>query len=281
MNELLRQLVGWGSASVKLGRVLSRTALHCARLNIRSGFRPDAASGAEATQAWAREMCRTVGVCITRRGSPISQPALYVANHRSYIDIIAMAAQLETSYVAKASVAKWPVIGYAARLANTIFVERDDRRSRAQTRTQIARALKAGQSVTVFAEGTTAAGPEILPLRQGVFQIAVEADVPVVPVAIDYPDRRDAWVGDATFVGHFLQRFSRSTVPMHITFCSPLRDRDAKWLQLATTRAIERAIARASGRHLVTLENHQHGGLEDGEVTIPDRASRTSRSVAG
>jgi 1-acyl-sn-glycerol-3-phosphate acyltransferase len=91
----------------------------------------------------------------------------------------------------------------------------------------------------VFPEGTTVGKEELLPLRPGMFHTAAQSHLPVVPIAIEYQDPGDAWVGDESFVAHFLRQFRgrRKSVAvsigpvMHGTDGEALKERVEAWMR--------------------------------------------------
>ena len=133
---------------------------------------------------------------------------MLVANHRSYIDIVAILSQVPCSFLAKAELLKWPVFGPAAKHGGTIFVDRDNADSRYDSRSQIAAVLEKGVSVVVFPEGTTSAGPGLLDFRKGVFHIAAERALRITPVMILYTDPSTAWTGTRDIHPAFFTGFS-------------------------------------------------------------------------
>lgn len=192
----------------------------------------DAGRSAQYMQAWSATVLERLGVKVDRSGTPPPPGALIVANHRSYIDIAVIAAQTPCTFLAKAEVARWPVLGYGARrFANIVFVQRDSLASRSRSVARMRSILGAGVSVALFPEGTTWRGPGILPFRAGMFRLAAREGVPVVPVAIEYGDASDAWVDQDTFIGHFLRAFSKPRVAVKVCFGPVLGGMEAGVLQ--------------------------------------------------
>ncbi len=190
---------------------------------------------------WARTVLRHLGVRILREGPlPAPEgPALYVGNHRSYLDPIVVLHDVEALPVAKAEVASWPLIGFAARATGIMYVKRESKRSRFGTLMAIRQTLQEGHSVLLYPEGTTHLDPHTMPFRAGAFRVAAELGVPVVPVAIDYPDPANAWVGDATFLPHFLQAFAKKYLEVRIAYGPPLVHDDARQLVARTREWID------------------------------------------
>jgi 1-acyl-sn-glycerol-3-phosphate acyltransferase len=114
-------------------------------------------------------------------------PAAFVVvpNHQSMIDALAVAClPREAKWIGKASVFRFPWIGWAFTLCGHVPVDRDDRASGAAARARLLRYVEAGIPVGLFAEGTRSRDGTLRPFRAGPFKTALEAGVPVVPVAI-------------------------------------------------------------------------------------------------
>lgn len=112
-------------------------------------------------------------------------PFVLVVNHQSFADLMAMCfLDHPTKYLGKQSVFKVPVFGWALRIAGEVPVRRGDRRSGAKALEQLAEWLARGVSVTLFPEGTRSADGSIGRFKLGAFNLAIEAQRPVVPVVI-------------------------------------------------------------------------------------------------
>ncbi|SCG36709.1 1-acyl-sn-glycerol-3-phosphate acyltransferases [Micromonospora echinaurantiaca] len=165
-----------------------------------------AAERRAALGGWARVTARALGVRLVVRGRLPRRRALLVANHVSWLDVLAVLAVAPARLVAKREVRGWPLLGWLARAAGTLFVDRARPRDLPTTVGRVADALRAGRAVAVFPEGTTWCGAATgcRPaggFRPAVFQAAVDAGAPVVPLRIGY---RDALTGDATTAPAFL-----------------------------------------------------------------------------
>jgi 1-acyl-sn-glycerol-3-phosphate acyltransferase len=156
---------------------------------------------------------------------------LLLANHRSYVDIVALLAQRPCAFLGKREIAEWPLFGVAARETHTVFVKREDKASRRAARAGALALLRQGVVFAAFPEGTTSHGPGVLPFFPGLFELAAEHGIPVVPVAIEYANRDDAWVGDDGFVPHFLGCFRRSRMQMALAFGPVLQRSDKEGLR--------------------------------------------------
>ncbi len=110
-------------------------------------------------------------------------------NHTTYVDILTIFSTTPVRFVAKAEIRRWPVIGCLAEAIGCVFVQRDSRESRQQTRQQLA-LMDQRPPVVLFPEGKTAPYGRLLPFRRGAFEIAHQGMVPYLPAAIVYNDRR-------------------------------------------------------------------------------------------
>ncbi|MER7890585.1 lysophospholipid acyltransferase family protein [Micromonospora sp. NPDC094482] len=164
--------------------------------------------GQAAVRAWARGTARAFGVRLVVRGRLPRRRALLVANHVSWLDILAVLAVAPARMVAKREVRAWPLVGQLAAAAGTVFVDKSRPRQLPVTVRRVADALRAGRAVAVFPEGTTwCAGDGPRDCRPGggfrpaMFQAAVDAGAPVVPLRIGY---RSAATGADTTAAAFL-----------------------------------------------------------------------------
>jgi 1-acyl-sn-glycerol-3-phosphate acyltransferase len=138
---------------------------------------------------WSRTICRFAGITIAvkaRAQLPVDRPYVFMANHLSTVDIWAMlvALPVPVRMIAKKQLAAIPLLGWAMWAGRFIFI---DRQNPASARRSIERAkerIRNGQSVLLFPEGTRSRDGRLLPFKKGGFHLAVDAGVPVVPVAI-------------------------------------------------------------------------------------------------
>lgn len=144
-------------------------------------------------------VARIFGADVETFGRPLRRDVFFVANHMSWLDILVMAGATGTAFVAKAEVARTPVVGWLAKLNNTVFVARGDRGSIGAQVEAVRAAVEAHQPITIFPEGTTGDGHGLLPFKASL--LAVLSPPPramrVQPVRIDYGAATPeiAWVG--------------------------------------------------------------------------------------
>ncbi|MEM9985351.1 MAG: lysophospholipid acyltransferase family protein [Bacteroidota bacterium] len=192
---------------------------------------------------WAKLSLRILGIHLEMKGSVPEEEVLFLPNHRSYIDIACFPLYKLVVFVAKIEVNRWPLIGYASRVVQTVFVDRQDPESRKNTRETMKARLVQGYSVVVFPEGTTAQAPEIKEFRPGMFFVAAEGDIPVVPVAIEYAEPSDAFIGDDTFVPHFLRTFGKPKTLVKISLGPVMRHAEGERLRQEVSNWVRRETA--------------------------------------
>lgn len=113
------------------------------------------------------------------------RPYLVVANHESFVDILLIAhLPFEMKWLAKSDFFKIPLVGWMMRMAGDIRLVRSDRGSRGDARAAMRDRLAHNVSVMVFPEGTRSASGELGEFRDGAFAVAVEAGVPILPLAL-------------------------------------------------------------------------------------------------
>jgi len=153
---------------------------------------------------------RIFGLRAVRVGQPLPDPVLFVANHTSWIDIELLHSQRAACFVAKAEIAGWPLVGWLAANGGTIFHRRGNNHSLAAVMAVMVERLRAGRSVAVFPEGGSGYNGVLRVFHARIFQAALEADVPVQPVALRFA-RDGRRVIDAGFREHesFLANFLR------------------------------------------------------------------------
>ncbi|HCW60844.1 MAG TPA: 1-acyl-sn-glycerol-3-phosphate acyltransferase [Sphingobium sp.] len=169
---------------------------------------------------------RAIGARISLDGQPAGGDIFLLANHVSWIDILALGGATGTAFVSKDGVARWPVVGWLAAQNNTVFVSRERRGGLSGQMDALRSALMGHQPVTLFPEGTTSDGTTLLPFKPTLLAVLLPPPRPVMiqPVHIDYgaaaPDI--AWIGDEPAVDNVLRILRRKgRLPMTIRFLAP------------------------------------------------------------
>ncbi len=161
-----------------------------------------------------RAVLRVVGVRLVRTGADRLDDgagALVVANHISWLDILALGGVQPMRMVAKREIRGWPVLGALADRIGTLFVNRSGLRELPTVVAEAADAMRTGSVVALFPEGTTWCGSASGVFRRAGFQAALDAGVPVRPVAqrmrlLDgTPTTVPAFIGDDTLLDSLLR----------------------------------------------------------------------------
>lgn len=163
----------------------------------------DAHGRSARVRGWSAGLLRRFGLELDVTGAPPRPGAtLLVANHVSWLDIAAIHAVVpQARFVSKAEVRRWPLLGRLVRGAGTLFIERDRKRDALRVVHRVAEALRAGERVAVFPEGTTGAGPQPLPFHANLLQAAIATGTPVQPVVLRYSAPGAAFSPAVEFVG--------------------------------------------------------------------------------
>ncbi len=174
---------------------------------------------------------RWLGVRIEQSGDiPQGGPYIFIGNHRSYLDPVVSLKDIPAMPVAKAEVSSWPLIGYGGKITGIMYVKRESKSSRAAVMEAMRVSLKGGYSVLVYPEGTTHTDPQTMPFKGGAFNLAAKEGIPIVPIALDYLDLNDAWVGDDTFIPHFIRCFGKKWTYVKIRYGQPIASDDINFL---------------------------------------------------
>lgn len=171
---------------------------------------------------WAQGLLRALGVRLHVTGKTVQAPVLVVANHVSWLDVIALLATEPAVFVCKSEIAAWPGIGWLLRRAGTVFIRRGSLRDVLRVNDELRARFAARQSVAVFPEGTTTMGDEVLVFRPALFQPWVERGLPLQPVAIAYSSRAAAYVGETTFLESLLAICAAPQVEVRLELLPPL-----------------------------------------------------------
>ena len=189
-------------------------------------------------KSWGKSILFVCGIKIERNDLPETNHFILMPNHRSYVDIFIVAALTPSAFVGKAELKKWPFLKLGAKLTNSIFVSRADLQSRVSTLHKIKESVNQKIPVALFPEGTTSKGPLTKSFKNGSFKIAGDTNIPVIPMAIHFPDEKDAWIDDDTFVGHFFRQMSKPVTKVYVKYGVPLSNEDYKILQQETKTLI-------------------------------------------
>lgn len=138
---------------------------------------------------WARGVLLTSGVrlAVSREAAADGGPVVYMANHQSLYDIPALLASVpgQTRMLAKRSLFRIPIFGWAMKAGGFIAIDREDRSKARDSFAQAVKRLQRGISAVVFPEGTRSATGRLGSFQRGGFLLALKAGLPIVPVGIE------------------------------------------------------------------------------------------------
>jgi 1-acyl-sn-glycerol-3-phosphate acyltransferase len=160
---------------------------------------------------------RAIGLRMSVRGTPMTNPGAVVANHSSWLDIIVLNAAKRVFFVSKAEVSSWPGIGFLANITGTVFIRRERRDSKLQKDLFQTR-LGLGHKLLFFPEGTSTDSLRVLPFKSTLFAAFFEPELKekiyIQAVTVNYhaPKNQDkrfyGWWGEMDFGTHLLQSLS-------------------------------------------------------------------------
>jgi len=176
---------------------------------------------------WARGLLRVFGMRVRRVGTPLPGGTMFVANHVSWIDIVALHSQHMMGFIAKAEIRGWPLLGWLTAQAETIFLQRGNADSLGGVMAEMAQRLRDGRAVAAFPEGGTRDGVELGPFHARIFTAAVAADASVQPVALCFGAHCEAqpivaFADGEHFVGNFLRLLGEPPRPVAVCFLEPI-----------------------------------------------------------
>ena len=202
---------------------------------------------------WPRVFLGAVGAVAGLQVRSIGRPephALLIANHLSWLDILALARTAGSAFVAHQGLARFPLLRWLCEMNDTVFIARHDRRTISDQIDQVRAAVASGGTLTLFPEGTTGDGAGTLPFKPALLSAAAPSPpgVSVQPVAMDYEGARTiAWTDDEPGLDNVLRILSRvRPVRLTIRFLPPL-PQDALVSRKAIATASRDAIQRALG----------------------------------
>jgi len=200
---------------------------------------------------WSRRLLHLLNIDIRMSGALAHPNVLVVANHVSWLDIFALHAVGPVRFIAKSEIARWPLVGRLVGGVGTLFIERARRHDTHRVNREVARALRDGDIVAVFPEGTTTDGGRLLPFKGSLLQPIVDAAGHVQPVAVRYrtldgdASTAAAYVDGTTFLGSFWRICGLHALVVEMEAIAPIPAHAKHRRDLA--REAEDAIRRALG----------------------------------
>lgn len=180
-----------------------------------------------AVRWWSGALLAIFGWRVRRFGTPLPGAVLFVANHVSWLDIEVLHSQRMMGFVAKAEIARWPLVGWLASRGGTLYHHRGSESSLHGVMHQMLDRLRRGEAVAVFPEGRTTDGAAVGPFHARIFQPAVLAQVPAQPVALRYgrggqAQTEVAFAPEESFAGSFLRLLGAPMRTVEVHFLEPV-----------------------------------------------------------
>lgn len=198
---------------------------------------------------WSAKLLEILGVRLIATTPPeFTHGALLVANHISWLDVFLIHAAKRVHFVSKHEVRNWPVVGWLAWRAGTLFIERAKKSDTARINQEMHTLLRDGAWVAVFPEGTSTDGSKLLRFLPSLFQPAVDEKLPVVPAALQYQTPAGDYTNAAAYADHVsfgtsLWRIAgERDILARITFGAPIHGDNRRELAQAAYREIASAL---------------------------------------
>ena len=185
----------------------------------------------QAVRWWHGRLCRALGLRLRIEGC-VEPDCLLVGNHISWLDIPIVGAQHEVAFLSKSEVRGWPLIGWMAEIAGTLFIERGAHQAD-RIAARIVAEVAHGRPLMIFPEGTTSEGHCVRRFHPRLFSVARESGIRIQPVAIGYrrgedptPDPRAPYVDDDTLIANLWQIVRHPDLVAYVQFLPPLQTDD-------------------------------------------------------
>ncbi len=187
---------------------------------------------------YTRQVLWLLGVRVQLKGHAIAKgPAILAPNHVSWLDVVILSSVAPVSFIAKREVGAWPFFGAQARLIRTVFVDRERRQGTASTREEMVQRLAAGDTLVLFAEGTSGDGASVMPFKTALFAAAQEPNIVVQPISLVYKGHRNlpmtrrlrphyAWYGGMDLGPHLWKAVAMGPIEIDVICHKPISGSD-------------------------------------------------------
>jgi 1-acyl-sn-glycerol-3-phosphate acyltransferase len=203
-------------------------------------------------QWWSARLLMLLGITVRPSGRFQPGPQLLAANHVSWLDIMAVHSVCpQARFVSKSDVKAWPLLGWLITQAGTLFIERENKRDALRVVHQAAEALREGDTVAFFPEGTTSDGRHLLPFHANLLQAAVSSGAPVQPIALRFSEPGHdispsaIYIGDTTLLDSLWTIAGARGIEVHVAVLAPVASEGLD--RRALVQAVRGRIADALG----------------------------------
>ena len=172
-------------------------------------------------QYFCRRLCDVFNIEVQVHGVIPREPALWVSNHISWLDVAVLGSGARIFFLAKAEIEKWPILGNLAKGGGTLFIKRGSGDS-IRIREQITEFLKQDIPVLFFPEATTTDGTRVKKVHGRLLGAAIEAQRPVQICVICYVNQNGEldmvapFIGEMTFAEHVQRVLEMPKVTAHL-----------------------------------------------------------------
>lgn len=206
----------------------------------------------ERRQRWSRffmaRLSNALPFRMTVHGELPKQPMLWVSNHVSWTDIPLLGMLTPLSFLSKAEVRTWPVAGWLAAKAGSLFIRRGSGDSQL-IRKQMTRHLQTDHSLLMFPEGTTTDGRSLRTFHGRLLSAAIDSEVMLQPVAIRYlrdgeVDTLAPFIGDDDLLSHLMRLFSNDCGDVEVHLLKPIacEGRERAALAFEAQQAVQKVL---------------------------------------
>ena len=233
-------------AYIKIIKVLLATIFYVTVIVLRRVAKgKDLNHASKIRKTWAKYAIKAFGIKVETYGQMPKENALVISNHRSLIDPVVQLNYFYALPVAKAEIAKYPLIGYAAEATGVVFLERENSDSRMTVRNVIKEKVNSGFNILLYPEGTVGAGKSTKLFSKGSFEIAASEDLSIVPVAIEYSHPDNLWQPGVSMMSHFVKSLSHKEIKVKLYIGDLIKGPNSWALMSNTQNWINEKLAEA------------------------------------
>jgi 1-acyl-sn-glycerol-3-phosphate acyltransferase len=209
-------------------------------LIVQRGTMPRRGLASRLTCWWHQRLLQALGIKVHIYGTAADSATLIIANHLSWLDIHLIGSRLPVRFLSKAEVKDWPVFGWLANRAGTLYIPRGTKSASANANRIMQQTLRDDQHVVLFPEGTTSDG-NIKRFHGRLMQSAIDAQCLIQPVAIRYPDNKgnpvDAavlYTGNTRFMESVKNVMAAKNLTAELHFLEPIDPQNMSPVELAS-----------------------------------------------
>jgi len=204
----------------------------------------------KAVKYWSILLCYICGLKLEVKGKIQPNPVFIVANHVSWLDIPVIHSFKLAGFVAKEEISRWPLLGRAIKIGETLFIKRGKHESRRAVIEQIEERLIQGRSIAVFPEGKATNGDQLGRFHRQLMQAAIETETPIQAIAIKFikkdgtRNKEVCFKDDETFVSNVFRIISLPRSLVELTFCETVvtKQKSARQVALITHDQVAKVL---------------------------------------